>query len=549
MQTNASNTDNGGKGSSGLPRDLISSFRRGTNKSKTGCIVCKVRRVKCDETKPHCIRCTSTGRTCEGYGKAPERRKSKSPLKSPSGETPLLMPRPRIRYSPSTDVQASVEERRSFHYFRSRNMSEMPGNFEPYFWDHIVLQFSHKYPTILQALVALSAIYEEHEQGTPGPVSKSADSYALQQYNKAVKDLMGYLGSEGQDMKVALTACLIFVWIEFLQDDLNSGFQHLSCGLKILRDCIGIQDRDSEDIFGSLDRSFTRLRIQAAVHGAQESQFTTTTTRELEILEPIPHSFSNVFESRNVLDKELNAIFGYIRALQEADYYAGVDMSIFVDIRRGHLERLEQWHIATMHLVASLESKNDQSQASGILYLQLYYTMVNIIWKAEFAGSEMVFDAYTAEFETMTTIASSLMDNPNCTTPRVLSFDMGIIPPLFLLCVKCRILRIRRQAIALLKRAPEREGIWHRDSMVRYSEWKTMTEEQWRDGLSEDEPLPEFGRIYAEHIPQTGEPSMPGSEGQPIRISFKRGPVGLDIQDTIEIPDGSEMLRHMGNML
>lgn len=36
-------------------------------KVRTGCLTCKIRKVKCDEGKPSCLRCTSTGRKCEGY--------------------------------------------------------------------------------------------------------------------------------------------------------------------------------------------------------------------------------------------------------------------------------------------------------------------------------------------------------------------------------------------------------------------------------------------------------------------------------------------------
>lgn len=36
----------------------------------------RIRRVKCDEQKPACLRCTSTGRTCDGYGgPVPPRKK------------------------------------------------------------------------------------------------------------------------------------------------------------------------------------------------------------------------------------------------------------------------------------------------------------------------------------------------------------------------------------------------------------------------------------------------------------------------------------------
>jgi len=36
-------------------------------KVKTGCSVCKKRRIKCDETKPHCHRCRRSGIGCPGY--------------------------------------------------------------------------------------------------------------------------------------------------------------------------------------------------------------------------------------------------------------------------------------------------------------------------------------------------------------------------------------------------------------------------------------------------------------------------------------------------
>lgn len=41
--------------------------RKSHNKVRTGCLTCKVRRKKCDETKPACERCIRTGRKCDGY--------------------------------------------------------------------------------------------------------------------------------------------------------------------------------------------------------------------------------------------------------------------------------------------------------------------------------------------------------------------------------------------------------------------------------------------------------------------------------------------------
>lgn len=270
------------------------------------------------------------------------------------------------------DVQASIEGRRSFHYFRSCDMSGLPGNFEPYFWNHIVLQLSHGNPAVLQAVITLSAMHEQHDPCAQDP-SRTAlgNGFALQQYNKAVKSLIQYLALEEQDPRIALTACLIFVWIEILQDNMSTAFQHLNSGLKILRDVRTVAGtkvtplyRDAEDIVGSLDRSFTRLRIQAAIHGAIESDFTTSTTRELEVIEPGPRTFFDIFESRNALDKEFNAIFGCMREWYESGYD---DALLFVEHRNAHLARLDEWEKATQCMTTALDLRKDQIQSRGFL--------------------------------------------------------------------------------------------------------------------------------------------------------------------------------------
>ncbi|KAJ5970804.1 uncharacterized protein N7479_000722 [Penicillium vulpinum] len=84
--------------------------RKWAPKLKSGCITCKIRRIKCDEEKPHCRRCVSTGRKCDGYPDPPftvevfgsyhdkidssRERLVKCDLASPRGSTPLFGTRP-----------------------------------------------------------------------------------------------------------------------------------------------------------------------------------------------------------------------------------------------------------------------------------------------------------------------------------------------------------------------------------------------------------------------------------------------------------------------
>ncbi|KAJ5090926.1 transcriptional regulator family: Fungal Specific TF [Penicillium argentinense] len=62
----------GTHGPVGDPTERVYHSRRTHRKSRGGCATCKSRRVKCDESKPHCLRCQKHGVECN-YTAAPVR--------------------------------------------------------------------------------------------------------------------------------------------------------------------------------------------------------------------------------------------------------------------------------------------------------------------------------------------------------------------------------------------------------------------------------------------------------------------------------------------
>ncbi|KZT43627.1 hypothetical protein SISSUDRAFT_611897 [Sistotremastrum suecicum HHB10207 ss-3] len=52
-------------------------------RSKTGCLTCRQKKVKCDETKPSCTRCTQGQRDCTWPENVPPRRKPSRPQDTP----------------------------------------------------------------------------------------------------------------------------------------------------------------------------------------------------------------------------------------------------------------------------------------------------------------------------------------------------------------------------------------------------------------------------------------------------------------------------------
>ncbi|KAI1779570.1 hypothetical protein F4818DRAFT_145091 [Hypoxylon cercidicola] len=156
-------------------------------KVRTGCITCKIRRVKCDETKPACTRCTSTGRKCDGYdGQAPPRRKKQptepavpNAVTSMTTEPHLAKRHELARHSfaaacrgnsslrvlrpLAADIEGTEQERQFFHQFRryaEAGLAMHASSLGPGFWQRLVPQLGYSDPAVRHALIALGASYQ-----------------------------------------------------------------------------------------------------------------------------------------------------------------------------------------------------------------------------------------------------------------------------------------------------------------------------------------------------------------------------------------------------
>lgn len=184
-------------------------------KTRSGCFTCKskaqgdiletdtsphlinrvVRRVKCDETRPECLRCTSTRRVCDGY----------APVQRPDQSNSLAM-----TAVPSLDIHDCAQSRRSFAFFTQRTSPQLAGFFGSVFWERLVLQTAHHEPAIRHAIVAIGSL---HEQKT---VAGGFDvTFALEQYNLAIKKLLSPLSQAGaRGVDVCLISCILFTCFE-----------------------------------------------------------------------------------------------------------------------------------------------------------------------------------------------------------------------------------------------------------------------------------------------------------------------------------------------
>jgi hypothetical protein len=116
--------------------------RLGSRKTRTGCVTCKARRVKCDEGKPFCQRCVSAGRQCDGYPDAMPRTK---------GLTNAV--------SLVTPLRLKQHELQTLDYFVSVTAPQLSSSLDSSFWSHQLLQLCHAEPFVLEAVLSISTLH------------------------------------------------------------------------------------------------------------------------------------------------------------------------------------------------------------------------------------------------------------------------------------------------------------------------------------------------------------------------------------------------------
>lgn len=236
-------------------------------KVRSGCLTCKIRRVKCDEVRPSCHRCTSTSRTCDGYDiLRPVAPPHQAPRMDPPSEHTVLLLSPTIGHL--KDRRAS----RSLQFFQEATVSQLNDLYQDNFWSQIVLQVAYTEPSIYHAILSLSTFHEGFLNSDATDFNACSGrrgldhDFALSQYNVAIRKLLSPADvSSRTQLQVHLISCLLFIAIEALQGNIAASVQLFRHGRGILQELnrrFKTSYCASDDILSSLDALFLRLQVQ-----------------------------------------------------------------------------------------------------------------------------------------------------------------------------------------------------------------------------------------------------------------------------------------------
>ncbi|KAF2103347.1 hypothetical protein NA57DRAFT_52871 [Rhizodiscina lignyota] len=425
---------------------------------------CRIRRVKCDEQKPSCRRCSSTGRACDWI----TQKTSKSTKDvTASASAPLVLQKAILAKIPA----AKSLELRGFEFFMSRTAPEMT-YFHSDFWQQLVLQLSHSDSMVLRAAIALGTLHENEESLGMG-ISKdrmydSRHRFGVAQYNAAISLLLNKRLDEDRDVKAAtLATCLIFVHIELVRGRYGPAVEHIRSGLKILN-MNHSDDYMQSSIQSALATAFMRLDLQCAHFDDAGTAIEYNYNDLVRYKQTVPRSgFDRLHVVKQQGDKLIGTTFKFLKVCEHIrDADISIDDPAFFERQRN----LRSFHIAYRSELDSLMCHPDiiiserHWQSALLMKMQViasYIQVSGILAK----DKEVAYDEHVIDFTEVVALAEKFILSSSESSGfrkqrQTLSADWGIVPPLFLTAIKCREHFIRRKAVALLEAWPHREGFW-----------------------------------------------------------------------------------------
>ncbi|KAL1610256.1 hypothetical protein SLS60_001921 [Paraconiothyrium brasiliense] len=376
----------------------------------------RARRVKCDETKPECLRCTKTGRKCEGYKHVQTaRHDSPSAAASFRNSSFLVVPQkptsPSIPKLPTRSLSPDAMENRSFLYFQTNTLPKWTEFFDSDLWSQKIMQLSHVEPAIKHGILALSTMHERFESTSPIFTSKSND-FAFVQYMQAVKHSNELLRAHSQgrvDVEKVLIACIIFTCYENLAGNYRAANMHLRNGLLILNQHKrGVAPEIRTASQESIGNVLYRFDLQAMTFSDNTSPYDYGFDNPPDCPQ-IPEMYTRNSDARSDL-------VGLMRCMMWVSGIANINLNatdnpIWLRLYTQVVTLFDPWERAFDLYQNNLPSheQGDPKVYAGNTLLKMSFIMTRIIMAAGTGlRTEMAWDMFKGSFKTIVDLAETL---------------------------------------------------------------------------------------------------------------------------------------------
>ncbi|KAF4947154.1 hypothetical protein FGADI_10610 [Fusarium gaditjirri] len=420
-------------------KNQVARKKRYATKGKTGCITCRIRRVKCDEEKPNCHRCTSTGRKCDGY------------------DLSTLATRGRVQLQPIISG-GSDPESQAIYQFRTRIATLIASSFDADFWTYDVLHKSDTYTPVRHALAALASAYQKSI--LLGIQSTSCDIFIFSQYQKAMRSL-SICFQEAKTLSTsaklaALVANFLFTYLCSLQGLRQEALIHLRNGLALIHEWGDLRGRGQHmmtDILGLYMRLDTQTRVISTTDTMSLCWEGRSQQRTLDGISDTPSVCS--------LLRQLDAIHGQL--LQSSTSQASF-------ICTQQYLKLWDWRFENLGVASPEEEKH-------VTALKMRRMMVKVTVDLANGANDGAKGITDTDCKTIIDLALQLIHGLGL-RPTQAGFYLanGLVEALYFVAVTSEDWDLRQQAIHILRQHRFTDGVWGSNAAADLAEGRLQSD-------------------------------------------------------------------------
>lgn len=431
-----------------------------------------------------------------------------------------------------------------FQVFQEETTSELTGLFHSSLWNRIILQECHHEDFVRHAVIAIGALSKSCKADWTArtcskPTAKdwrmlagSHREYAFKAYGAALQVMKSISPQDPKYLRRTLIACLLVFVFETFSGQVDMAFSHALIGDQLTCKFItrtpdtdpytaSISSPTSRIVEDEILSAYARLglhmmtfRDQRSLITHQKGKITCSTT-----INGMPTVFSTLEEAELYWELIMGRCCHYaseayvatqsVRLQKEFSCHIpgrGVEVTSGACIYSSPyivpdwlpLESAEysaeilRWSTAFNTLLN--QARLDPQNNIGAMTLRIYALSINIVVEGTTFTEESSYDKFLSDFHEIVELTRHVSDVA-CQKP-VFRLDLSVVPPLFIVILRCRDRCLRREAIAILGSSRCQDGPWDRQMMATAGSWIMGKEEH---GIDSDH-IPEQARVQYSRV-------------------------------------------------
>ncbi|KAM0173164.1 hypothetical protein ACHAPF_006919 [Botrytis cinerea] len=429
-------------------------------KSKTGCTTCKLRRVKCDEAKPSCMRCINFGRKCDGYEYSPKDKPAW--LMGPTISTGIsqeVIESPPFSIPPSISVLnfGNEQEAQYFDFFCKETVFELAGGFKKKLFNVIILQSCHTDTSVRHAATAIAALSKAMKVSKCINPKEGEAGFKRIYGNTQLADKHIYSALKMMHHHEAISShphhnlLLSSPAPDLVENEIVTAYLHLALAIVTRPDD---PDSLSDKVLDLISTDMPKPDIPRQLDNLAEA--------EVHLEHVLYHSLPKIpradlqrrLASPDLSPQGLAISFSRLQKLHpeaSSPILTGFEFPKFSS-------SFQDWQRAFQPIISYAQSPSGKADYIAATTLQIKALGIGLMGQGVFLDYR-ISDHFLPIFRQIISLSQKLVSDPRFLKTFV--FDAGIIPSLFVVIYACPDQKIRRDAVTILREAgPRREGTW-----------------------------------------------------------------------------------------